>query len=159
MTKNKNKCSVCGEIKSGRSIVKSSKGASVCKQCKSHANRWTRYGLTPWAYEKLLTEQKNKCAICEIKFFGKKNIKVAVDHCHDTKMIRGLICIDCNTGLGQFGDSKEVVENAWRYLDRENFIKPDWQGEVYTLLRFYFRGDKIENKEGKEERLSISEMG
>ena len=156
--KNKIECFVCGKEKTKDKIINASKGSFICKRCKSHANRWQRYGLTPWSYEKLLRDQKGKCAICEVEFFGEEKVKLAVDHCHTTKVIRGLICIECNTALGQFKDSESIVKNAWRYLAKEEFIKPDWQSEVYTLLRFYFRGDKVEKGKEQKKRLSTSKV-
>lgn len=57
--------------------------------------RKSRYGITDKRYKKLLEEQKEKCKIC-----GRKNIRLCVDHNHDTKKIRGLLCIKCNAMLG-----------------------------------------------------------
>jgi len=44
---------------------------------------------------------------------------LAVDHCHSTNKIRGLLCTDCNTALGLLKDNKELVKSALAYLDRE----------------------------------------
>ena len=69
-----------------------------------------RYGLTPEEYEKLSTKQLKKCAICGA---GKK---LDVDHCHKTKRIRGLLCGNCNRGLGLFKDDPNILQNAIKYL-------------------------------------------
>ena len=39
-----------------------------------------------------------------------------VDHCHDTNIIRGFLCSECNTGIGKLGDNEEGVERALNYL-------------------------------------------
>ncbi len=74
-----------------------------------------QYGLTVAAYEELLVKQGGGCAICQ-KPPGKK--KLAVDHCHDTGAVRGLLCFRCNYGLSYFSDEYERVERVARYLER-----------------------------------------
>ena len=75
-----------------------------------------------------------------------------VDHCHKTNLIRGVLCVKCNTGIGQLRDSVEVVAKALKYLEGNKGIKPDFQTEVYTLLRFYFMGDKVAQGKKEEKR-------
>ena len=41
-----------------------------------------------------------------------------VDHCHDTNIIRGFLCSECNTGIGKLGDNEEGVERALNYLKK-----------------------------------------
>jgi len=71
-------------------------------------------------YDKLLNLQENECAICKKKETAKHsngNIKMlAVDHCHITNKIRGLLCDSCNVGLGKFRDDPELLNRAKRYL-------------------------------------------
>lgn len=54
-----------------------------------------RYGITEEEYQKLLIEQQGSCKLC-----GRKNLRLCVDHHHDTKKIRGLLCVKCNAMLG-----------------------------------------------------------
>lgn len=72
-------------------------------------------------YNELLSIQNNKCAICGIEG-GKNNRgdKLAVDHCHSSGNIRGLLCHKCNTALGLLKDSKENLQSAINYLS-ENY--------------------------------------
>jgi protein-arginine kinase activator protein McsA len=69
------------------------------------------YGLGIEGYEKLYQEQEKKCQICQKEFE-----KLHVDHCHDKKTIRGLLCQQCNLGLGSFKDNVEILERAIKYV-------------------------------------------
>lgn len=87
-----------------------------------------QYGISEEEYNSLLNSQDNKCIICgfvpEIlaeKILGRgktssKNRYLVVDHCHETGRIRGLLCFNCNVGLGNFRDKKENLKNAIEYL-------------------------------------------
>ena len=75
-----------------------------------------RFGITPEVYDKILTKQKGVCAICG-KIESRKNKKaLAVDHCHNTGKIRGLLCSKCNIGLGYFSTADEL-RLAIKYLE------------------------------------------
>jgi hypothetical protein len=73
------------------------------------------YGISLTEYNELLQKQNDKCAICQrdSSLFKKK---LAVDHCHKTNKIRGLLCKDCNIGLGMFFDETDRMEKAINYL-------------------------------------------
>lgn len=73
------------------------------------------YGITLKQYEDLLFSQKNKCAICgrhESEF--KRSLHV--DHCHETEIVRGLLCGNCNNGIGMFQHDINFLKNAIKYL-------------------------------------------
>lgn len=72
-----------------------------------------KYGITLEQYEKMEKKQKGLCAICGGKELGKK---LAVDHCHTTSKVRGLLCYHCNNGLGKFKDDKQLLQKAINYL-------------------------------------------
>ena len=59
----------------------------------------------------MLDQQKGKCAIC-----NQEMEKPYVDHCHNTKKIRGLLCVNCNFGLGSFKDNPKLLMKAIKYL-------------------------------------------
>jgi len=67
------------------------------------------------AYNDLFAEQQGKCAICSIHQTQLKK-SLAVDHCHKTGEVRGLLCSSCNTGIGQLKDSCDLLEKAIKYL-------------------------------------------
>lgn len=77
--------------------------------------RLKRYGITEEQYQQMLADQGNACAICETPFT--EGVKVCVDHCHDKKHVRGILCDPCNRGLGAFRDDPDRLQNAINYLD------------------------------------------
>lgn len=100
-----------------------------CKDCWKPApgqirekDLWYRYRLTPGDYEKLLTDQDGRCAIC------RQVSELEVDHDHACcpgrrscgKCIRGLLCSLCNRILGMANDSPVVLVKAATYLGRHN---------------------------------------
>ena len=82
------------------------------------------FGIGIREYEAMIIEQNGTCAICKkietTKRHG-KDVALSVDHDHETGAVRGLLCVNCNNGLGQFKDKPEILEQAAAYLriDRE----------------------------------------
>lgn len=77
------------------------------------------YGLSRAEYERLHAAQNGKCKICgraETQKIRGKPFRLAVDHCHSKGAIRGLLCRQCNTGLGAFNDDVELLSAAIAYL-------------------------------------------
>lgn len=74
----------------------------------------SRYGLG--AFDEMLQTQNGVCAICGQTNSGGK--RLAVDHDHRTNLIRGLLCTNCNLGLGNFKDCEELLQSAITYLQR-----------------------------------------
>lgn len=60
----------------------------------------------------MLDAQNGKCAICD----AEQSFQLAVDHDHQTGLTRGLLCRNCNQGLGYFGDDPERLLRAINYL-------------------------------------------
>ena len=75
-----------------------------------------KFKLTLEEYKTMLNSQDNCCAICK-KHEESSKVSLAVDHCHTTNKIRGLLCSNCNTALGLFNDSKELLQVAILYLE------------------------------------------
>lgn len=81
-----------------------------------------KYGISTDDYNRLLKEQGGVCAICKnpervLDNRGRKR-RLAVDHDHDTFVVRGLLCYACNTGIGALKESVLVLESAIEYLQR-----------------------------------------
>lgn len=80
-----------------------------------------KYGLTPESYIELYVRQGGVCAACGKKEVGKNKygtVSLAVDHCHKTNRIRGLLCMRCNRALGLIGDDIESARKLVNYLER-----------------------------------------
>jgi hypothetical protein len=80
-----------------------------------------RYGITLLEYNTLLINQDYRCAICNIPESNIKhgrNTYFAVDHCHITGKVRGLLCYKCNSVLGFVNDDIKCLNNAIKYLER-----------------------------------------
>lgn len=77
------------------------------------------YGLSPESFDTMFKEQDGRCKICGIKLdSSRKSLIPCVGHIHDeTKRIRGLLCGDCNSGLGYFRDNTQSLKNAVVYLN------------------------------------------
>lgn len=76
------------------------------------------YGIAEKEYNARLLAQDNKCVICNAEFqtdkFGSKY--PVVDHCHNSGYIRGILCNECNRGLGYFHDNPEALNKAALYV-------------------------------------------
>lgn len=81
------------------------------------ANLRVKFGMTVEQYDKMLLDQSGSCAICEEACPSGRNL--AVDHDHDSGVIRGLLCGRCNMGLGQFRDRPELLSAAAAYLQQD----------------------------------------
>lgn len=79
------------------------------------------YGITRDDYYKMLAEQDGVCAICrqpERRTLKGKVCRLAIDHCHASKKVRGLLCSDCNRAIGLLRDDIERLRSAIEYLGR-----------------------------------------
>jgi hypothetical protein len=83
--------------------------------------RLLRYGLTRERYDALVLESCGRCGICGEQDSGTKHKALHVDHCHETKIVRGLVCGLCNTALGVLEDRKWVLK-AEEYLATERGV-------------------------------------
>lgn len=93
-----------------------------------------QYGVTPEEWDWLYAGQNGQCAICgdDILQIGVREQtpgrKAAVtDHCHETGVVRGLLCSPCNTGIGYLRDDPSIIISAYAYLNffRELSHAPD----------------------------------
>ncbi len=78
------------------------------------------YGITLQWYQDTLALQNNSCPLCNTSFtfHGELNAdSPVVDHCHTTGKVRGIICNECNRGLGYFHDNPMALRKAALYLE------------------------------------------
>lgn len=128
-------CNCCKEKKKPEAFHNNKKASSgkrnICKQCVStkfkkgkkfkDENRdrqlKRRYGIDLIQYNELFISQNGSCAICNTHQ-SKLKVSLAVDHCHTTGKVRGLLCYNCNSGLGRFKDNTSYLLTAAEYLNR-----------------------------------------
>ena len=99
----------CNEVK------KAYEHSESGKSTKRNAQLKRRYGITLEDYDALFIKQGGCCAICG-KTPAEQGRILAVDHCHSTGKVRGLLCTVCNMGIGHLGDSASRVRKALEYL-------------------------------------------
>ena len=83
----------------------------LCRRCYA---LWSRYGLTQDAYNLMLEGQNFGCAICSRPFTNTRT--PYVDHNHKTGSVRGILCRECNTGIGMLQDDGNVMLTACLYV-------------------------------------------
>jgi len=119
-------CTTCNEIKNKFYFTKDksveSGLSSSCKDCKRFSKIKNNYGIDKKDYLNLLKIQNNKCKICKEKLLNNKDIHL--DHCHNSNIIRGILCNYCNVGLGMFKDNINLLLNAAEYLQNFKSIIP-----------------------------------
>ncbi len=76
--------------------------------------RLRRTGVTQEQYDGAYLKQKGVCAICSNKCISGR--RLSADHCHTTGLFRGLLCRQCNVGLGNFRDNLTLMGKAMDYL-------------------------------------------
>jgi hypothetical protein len=119
------KCKTCGEEKAlplfGKHKDRKLGLADSCKICRNEKAILDRHGLTKPQKEAMLIAQDYRCAICGCHQSEINHI-LAVDHCHKTGKIRGLLCPECNLGIGKFEDNPEYLKSAVEYLKKHKQI-------------------------------------
>jgi DNA-directed RNA polymerase subunit RPC12/RpoP len=137
-TETHKKCNICQELKNRSEFHNDSSRkdgtASYCKIClleknskwqKENPEKWNKslaeriwyrrqrtYGISKEEYMSIIEGQEYKCAICKEQI----NTSAAVDHCHNTQKIRGILCRECNAGIGLLKDDQSILLNAIEYL-------------------------------------------
>lgn len=116
---------------------------SACKDCrKKELNNWTerkkknpgmytqmkrrqrlkviekKLGVTEEMYNAMFKKQQGKCFICD-RHQSELKRTLAVDHCHITNKIRGLLCGNCNTALGLVKENKQILKKMVSYLNKD----------------------------------------
>lgn len=79
-----------------------------------------KYDITVDQYDALLESQGGGCAICTRK---PGRTPLHVDHCHDTGVVRGILCHQCNWYLGTIEASVETRTKLFAYLEKADDLK------------------------------------
>lgn len=87
-----------------------------------------KYGIELEQYEAMLESQSHCCAICGD--MATPDQQLFVDHDHETGVVRGLLCLRCNTGIGMLGDDPDRLATAIRYL-RASLVGPETWNAVF----------------------------
>lgn len=88
--------------------------------------RYRKYGMRHADFQRMLAEQDGVCAICGQPETSRERgqlRRLAVDHCHETGVVRGLLCHRCNHTLGRMNDDPALLRRAADYLE-ETCLRP-----------------------------------
>lgn len=136
-------CTKCNTAKEKKEFsARNTRPCKLASHCKDCCNKWRReykqkmphiykeyehqrglkrnYQLSKKDYDNMLQSQKGNCACCDRPATTFKR-RLHVDHDHKTGQVRGLLCTQCNPGLGYFEDSTKRLEMAIKYLNK--FLK------------------------------------
>lgn len=108
--KDRKRCPRCTVIKV---LCEFPKHGGRCFECNNEIRIAKEYGLSTEFYRELLSRQNGQCGICTKPAVLKRH---AVDHCHSSGRVRGLLCFSCNIGLGHFHHDPELLKRAIAYL-------------------------------------------
>ena len=100
----------------------------------SENHKLKKFGITRDIYYAMHDEQKGLCAICQqpekmVNRSG-KIVMLAVDHCHKSDNVRGLLCSKCNTAIGLFQEKIEYLELAITYLNKHTIFSSPQNSRV-----------------------------
>ncbi len=89
---------------------------------KAQRDRWlkSRHGLNPEQYEELAAIQGDACAVCKEPLA----LKPRIDHCHNRKIIRGILCHHCNVALGHLRDDPTRIRALAEYVEHPPLAIP-----------------------------------
>lgn len=106
-------CQVCLRLK------KKQKRESIeSKLERRRFDLYTKYRLLPEDFTRMFHSQGGRCPICLRTLDEFDYRRTVVDHCHASSTVRGLLCTSCNSSLGKFGDSPEVLQRAIDYIQK-----------------------------------------
>jgi hypothetical protein len=89
------------------------------EKAKAHdtLKRFRKHGLTETEYTQMIRRQFGRCLLCEVEFSTLPRSKIAIDHCHRTGKVRGILCFACNLFIGHAREDVLSLQRAIRYLE------------------------------------------
>lgn len=113
LKKNRKICKECFNKQNLQNYYKNHKGNSLTyDRMKEHRVK-AYFGISLQEYNSL-ADKATHCKICQTSFSS--SFDKQLDHCHESKMIRGFLCHKCNKALGLFKDDPLILEQALKYL-------------------------------------------
>lgn len=112
--RNQRFCSVCSKLNE-KQYNKNYDKRAYAKFGKS--KKCSKYQITEEQFNKMFEEQEGCCAICR-KHQTQFDRSLAIDHCHQTTTVRGLLCTKCNLMLGYAEDNIGILAAAIKYLTK-----------------------------------------
>jgi len=113
-------------VKMAKKYKQTEAGAVTTKKYETSIGRKTvnrerqlqqNYNITIADYDKMFSLQNGKCLICE----RASNKRLVVDHNHSTDEVRGLLCNNCNMGIGLLNDNPITLAKAVDYLTKRGY--------------------------------------
>jgi hypothetical protein len=99
-----------------KKIISKKNKSSYSPQQEREKKLLRTYGISLEVYDHMLSEQGYVCKICGSNDPKHNSNNFVVDHCHETGVVRGLLCSECNLMLGKARDSVTILQNAINYL-------------------------------------------
>lgn len=116
LTRGNTKSCGCLSYRTGTESPNYIHGKSKTKDYELNFQLKRNYGISLDEYHELVKQQNGVCAICKSPPPEGRKKRLSIDHCHNTGVVRGLLCDNCNRSLGLLKDSIDVLENAIQYL-------------------------------------------
>ena len=107
----------CKSCASEKYKICTAKNGSYIKIRSRDQNYLNKYGLEKGGYDKLLKKQSSRCGICGFPPILKT---LVVDHCHETGKVRGLLCDNCNKGIGFLRDDPDMLRSAIAWIENNS---------------------------------------
>jgi len=136
-TKRCSKCDTLWPLTEFRYVKSRSRHRSFCRYCERDYKLNKRYNLGSDGWEELLESQDWGCAVCG------SSQKLVVDHDHQTNYVRGILCDDCNVGLGRFKDDPLIISKVLEYLEHsvwaQSLMKEEEIGSLEAVTKNSYR--------------------
>ena len=115
-------------LKTGNAYMKEYRSREENKARRRDKSLQKAYGITLEDYNNRWTKNKGCCEICG-DHETVLNRALHVDHNHDTGSVRGLLCSNCNTGIGMLKEDISILQKAVDYLEGE-----EWDEERMDII-------------------------
>jgi hypothetical protein len=133
-------CGVCGKNRVANKFADRERGRAeagnkaICRPCSAFNNVLRRYGMTRDEFQKRLTAQNNKCAVCLKEFANGKMMPHIDTWSGATGTMRGIVCNSCDVSMAQFGDTIDGCLSPLVYMCLSLAEAPAAIGEKNTKL-------------------------